>query len=677
MNKITHVWIAQTCQRASMLIGLGLPHVAFALDNPPANVLPTVHVIASPASVAAFDPESLSHQISIDTPEQGAERLESILEAEGLAQPSTLHSGLASQVQIRGFLSSKLYLDGMPDIQRMYSRDLVTVDQVNIQSGSNRQSMDAAAGYINQVSVKPSRHATQQVGISIDDQQLTRLHLDWGHALNADHTWQYRLTGAWQHGDAKLGNQPQDRHQVLLGLNWDYAEHANMLWQVEQQRNQRPFAFGTVYANNAIQFDRLYADFDAAPEGHASSHRDSTRYAWHWQVRHPQWEAKVQAAHARVQREEALFGFWNIAANNTQLNGYYTEYSDDYRQTDFSASIQASQLLQHRHTLHGQLSVLQHQQAIDFEGWQNIAGFRIEVDQPDFAQVQPDQLRRSSRFVDEDYVERTATASLQLAQVDRYQLSADLRYSEYHIDTRRDVQQSQRRVAQQQDYTPSVRATFTLNPKTTLYAHYAEAIEANRGMYESGDYLPPRQTQQHELGVVWNDQQQHLQLSAFQLTREGLVKPNPLNREYWIDDGQQRSKGIALAYRWQNPDWQLDSRMQWLSSQDQLGRAFQNVASRLWSGRVQRQIALDATTLSLGSQLYAVNERPLRGLPNDRMAGYLRQDLNIRWHNPQDWVVYLSVHNLWDTRYLASGASPSDLQQGARRRLTIGMTRSF
>jgi outer membrane receptor protein involved in Fe transport len=59
------------------------------------------------------------------------------------------------------------------------------------------------------------------------------------------------------------------------------------------------------------------------------------------------------------------------------------------------------------------------------------------------------------------------------------------------------------------------------------------------------------------------------------------------------------------------------------------------------------------------------------------MAGYLRQDLNIRWHNPQDWVVYLSVHNLWDTRYLASGSSPSDLQQGARRRLTIGMTRSF
>lgn len=638
--------------------------------------LPQVQVHGPQASAAAASLAPASPAFATldvvdleNLPAASADRLEDVLKSAGVGSSSNNAGGLGPGINLRGFdVGGRLFVDGLPDIERFYSRDLATVATVEVLKGHSSVLYGQAApgGTINYRLQQPSGASRSEVTLSTDNAGLHRLVLDhdqpFGDAA-------LRLIYAGQSGATFIEQVGNRRQSLLLSGRLRY-DGGMVRVELEYQRNERPYGFGTVHADGRFWYDRYYI----APASRAL--RQYRRQALYWeQALAPGWTLDAALGLAQVRRHETLAGFWTISGPGT-LSSYYRKLDDEAGQNNLRIELRGE------HTLAGLLTetALGYQcdrQRIDFSGPQNIGAYAIALAAPDFRRDW-NALPLAARIARERYRESGLFGLTKVALSEGVHVMAGLRQSALKIDTASATTAS---TAADIDHLSSVAgASWQVVPQWTLHLSRSESFEPNRGTTRSGGFLQPRQGRQWETGLAAAGRHWRATLALFDLEQSRLTAPDPLDKNALVTIGTARVRGAEAALRWSvgalawsaNLGWQRPRNTDKVSHD--LGERLVNVPARYGAMRLEWHAG---ARWRLWSAVAAVGQRPGDAENSFTAAGYAVVGAGIAYRIDDATSLSLEGGNLADRRYVEALSASDDVYQGERRRWSAGLRHRF
>lgn len=627
------------------------------------NMLP-VHEI--PQSVSVLDDGDIG--------QLAPARLEDIIGVVPGAQPGVLNAGLSTAVMVRGFAVTRMRWNGLPDIQRLFVRDLHTVERVEVLRGPEAvlEGITSPGGVVRYRGKVPQFTARHRVGVDVGEHGWQGATIDSTGPLGD--RFAYRLVGAFQDGRTRPGNFTERRDHALAGLAWRYHDDGQLRVESEYQRNARPYLFGTVRtAEQGVMYDRLYA----SPEQRTRRTYERHGLAWEHAV-HEQLTFAADYSRAKVGRDETLIGFWSIR-NADSLWGYYTRYRDRYTQANLRLEARLAfetAGLAHRLVL-GRDDNRQH---IDFGGVQNIAGFTVDIAAPDFSTVDPSSLPVTRRFNHEHYRDRAWYAGLRSSLGDVAHLTLGLRDSDYQISADRT---GAGLIPAAEAGAPTWHAGLVLRLANGLHGHAAlgTGIEPNRGFTRTGDFLPPQHSRQIEVGLRWSPVAALDMTAALWRTRlDNLPMVDPLDRTALVSTGSRQVEGMEFSTTVNRGTWRWQANATWMDSRNLSktfngqGDAFVNVPRFSASLRVGHEFSIPgAQPLHLWLAGVLVGKRYGDAANSFEVPAYRRWDLGGEYALARATRVRFGVRNLTDKRYVEAITNASDVYQGPRRHTWIGL----
>lgn len=609
-----------------------------------------------------------SERIDADHPS----RLESLIDQVPGALPGSLNAGLSTALTIRGFGVSRLRWNGIQDIQRLFVRDLHTVERIEVLRGPDAvlQGITSPGGTVRYVGKRPQFTPQHRLGLSVGDQGWMRATVDLTGPLSE--TVAYRLVSATQDGHTRPGHLTERRDHTVVNLTWRYHQDAALTLESEYQYNARPFLFGTIIdrARGEVMYDKLYASSDQR------SARQYQRHAVYWQQAFGEHlDLAATYGQAKVQRDEALIGFWSVR-NAQSLWGYYTAYEDRYRQSDLRLEAHARfSTLGLNHTL--SLGHDDNRQYIDFTGKQNIAGFNIDIHHPDFSAVDIPGLAVTRRYNHEHLRERAWFIGWRSSFKDLAHLTLGWRENRYRIAADR-VGSGLLPAAAGNIPTWQAGLSIRVVPQLHAYASVGTGAETNRGRTRDGDFVEPQQSRQTEFGLKWAAGKLNINSAIYRIRLENLTMRDPLDINALISTGVREVKGAELGGNASLGAWRLSAGANWLDSRNVSktslvqGEAFVNVPRFSANIRIANEHHF-ASGARLHTWLGAVSVGKRYGdVANSfKVASYRRYDLGAEWR--QGRVTWSArVRNVADKRYVESISSASDVYQGGRRQAWLG-----
>ena len=608
----------------------------------------------------------------------GAQRVEDLVGLVPALQVDVANAGLASAVKLRGFAITRLHHNGLPDVQRLFTRDLATVERIEVLSGPAGLFYGFASpgGVLNYVGKRPQFQPAMAAQLQADLQGPARVVLDLTGPLRGP-ALAYRLIAAAQDGNLPPAGLPQRSRTMLAALTSAYQAYASVTLEAEHMANSTPYQFGTVITGGGgpapqVQYDKLYVLPGGAP-----ALRTTQRFGLDWQQRLTNGVAlSAQYGHTTVRRDESLVGFFALKSD-TELSGYATTYQDAYRQHGFSLRAEADLALgptQH----HAAVGYQGYGQHFLFTGTQNIGGFVLNLANPDFSAVDTTALAMRARYSQEHQQESAWWASDRLRLGERVHLTAGVRRLGYRIDADRSgagllTASSQQGLAHH--------LGLTLAPGEQLVAHLAisTGIEPNRGTTHSGDYLPPQQQRQWELGLRWSPADRvQVSATAYRVRLGHLPMTDPADRTALVSSGERQVQGLQASASGRWAGWAADGQLNLLQMRQivktsaSLGDSFVGVAGRTAGLRLSHA---GADALPWPSRLvlagHAVGPRYADAANTTRLPGYGVLHASADWALHASLTASLGVRNLFDRRYVEAVTALDDVYQGRRRQLWL------
>lgn len=599
-------------------------------------------------------------------------------------QVDTASAGLSSAVKLRGFAVTRIQYNGQPDVQRLFVRDLATVDRVEVLSGPAglHYGITSPGGALHYVGKVPRFEASRRVRLGLDSDGVGEGMLD----LTGPVTGQplaYRLVLSVRDGHRPPAELPQRQRTALGALSWAYAPAGLLTLETEHMVNRTPYVFGTVITGGGTpqaqpRYDQLYVQ-----PGGAAAARHMQR--WALDARHRLdngVELNARWSTAGVQRDEALLGFWGLESD-TELSGYYTRYRDDYRQTAFK--LRADGDATWAGTAHHLAAGLdRYRQGFLFTGAQSIDDFRLDVVRPDFSAVNVAALPTGARYNHEEQRDHAWWASELVKLSHTLQAALGWRRSHYQIQAdRRGTGLS----TQAQGTGDAWHLGLAWRMATAWHAHasVATGFEPNRGTLRSGDYLPPQRQRQAEAGLRWAQTTgTRIEAAAFRTRLSQLPMTDPADRTAVITSGERAVQGLQMVLHTQAAGLQLDAHLQALAMRQvvrtsaSLGDAFPGVARRTAGARLTGPLASDGQAHSQWTlALSAVGARMADAANTTRLPGYALAHASVVWPATPSATVSLGVRNLLDTRYVEAVTALDDVYQGARRQAWARVSQRF
>lgn len=593
---------------------------------------------------------------------------------------STLNGGLSTVVQSRGFAITKTFWNGLPDIQRLYVRDLATVERVVLLRGPDAvlHGITSPGGVVHYVGKRPEEAPAHRLGLTLGSRGLWRGEVDSTGPIGpvtADSALSYRLVAARQDGTQAPGDLSLARWHGLGGLTWRYRPGGRLTLESETQQNHRPFSFGTVRAAGRVRYDQVYGDASQP------SHRRYTRNGFSWEERFsPTVTLAAHYARSEAARDETLLGFWSVR-DATSLWGYYTDYRDRYTQTDWRAEAR----LRFETGGWGHQLVLGHDRQrhrIRFSGVQNAAGFIIDLAAPDFSAIDPATLPLTPRFNHERHREQAwfVADRITLGPVWSWVTGWRRQRFETAADRSGSGLQTASRGAADSWHTGLVAEQGALRVHLTR----ASALEPNRGMTRSGGFLEPQTSRQVELGVQWSPRATwRMDATLFRIDLRNLPMTDPEDRTALISTGRRRVDGLEWAVHTAHSRWSASAHANWLDTRNLSktpalsGDHFAGTPRFSGGVRVSRRHdAAQGRPWHSWLALAHVGKRYGDGANSFQVAAYWRADAGTRIDLPGG-TVRLGIRNLADKRYVAAISSASDVHQGERRSLWASFDTAF
>ncbi|MFP4182900.1 MAG: TonB-dependent siderophore receptor, partial [Thiohalospira sp.] len=439
---------------------------------------------------------------------------------------------------------------------------------------------------------------------------------------------------------------------------------------------------GTVMPADGIRYGRVYAD----PRQHAD--RDYDRTAVHWSARVAEGlTLRADAARANVDRDELLAGFGWLEDDET-VAGYYTDYRDRARQTDYRLQARLEREAggwQHRSSL----GLTRHQRRHRFtgeQGWGNddpdLASYNpdyfFEVADPDFERVDLEELEGIPRHERQRRLEEGAHAA-HVAEGGGWRLGAGLRYTRYRIRQADAAGEDLSERARESGVTGRIGLERRLGAGLHLRATGATGLRPSDEEDEDGDLLETRHSRLVEAGLRWDPAADiGVDLARYRLTERN--RPRPLENDPYAYEavGRMEVWGTEATARWQ-PDAcrftlaaaRTDARNRTDGDPDQGRRA---VGVPTASAGFTAGCRLDAPGPlpdELGWRTRWQGHRWADEANTRRIHAHTVHGLTAGWDLTPRQRLELDAVNLTDRDHVRSVTSPSDIYQGPTRRVRL------
>ncbi|WP_416669913.1 TonB-dependent siderophore receptor [Egbenema bharatensis] len=228
----------------------------------------------------------------------------------------------------------------------------------------------------------------------------------------------------------------------------------------------------------------------------------------------------------------------------------------------------------------------------------------------------------------------------------------------------------------QQDFafSPRVGLVYQPSPEHALYASYSRSFLQNVGTAFDNTTFDPERGTQYEVGLKsdWLDGRLSTTLALYQITRSNVLTDDPMNPNFSVQTGEQRSRGVELTATGEIlPGWNLVVGYAYTDAQITadntltVGNRINNVpehAASLWTTYELQSGLLQGLGFGLG--VFYVGDRQ-GDLDNSfQVPGYTRTDAAV-YYRGDNFRVGLNVENLFDVNYFEAAEGPLRVFYGA------------
>jgi outer membrane receptor protein involved in Fe transport len=587
--------------------------------------------------------------------------------------------GLATTVQSRGFSANpqsssglstgKILINGHPDVGRRFVRDPVTIERISYlgMTDATQAGSSTPAGTVLFQSKIPTGQPHLIYGLAGASNRLARWTLDAERELGA---LQLRVVAAQQVGEKTVDGVIDAHNTVLLSSRIASSATSSVRLDMESQSTYLPFPFGTVYESNQFCYDRAYV---SSTESRANRRND--RMAAYWDLAlDAQTKLTAHAQRAIGQRNEDLLGFWTIISPGT-LSSYARHIDEQYQQTDWGVAAEHTFAFGNQ-THHTRLSYADSLQSLDFSGPQNIGAFSIDVAEPQF-KVPFSSISLTPRLLKERYSEKTWAVSDRLVFSPRWELHTALTHNIIAIESSAtDAPMATSAAHGLTNF--AMTASHKPNDTTRMWVGWSNSFEPNRGTLKSGDFLPPKEAQETELGLEFKQGAQKLQISLYDIRQSNLAGRDPSDRNYLMPVGAARSSGVQFTGRRNVENLALyagatlqHARTTTVTSAAQ-GSYLPGIADRYgamggtWQPRILSSPEVDLKMIATGA-------RPGDSTGSFFAPGATVWNLNVSGKSASIATAQWSIglFNVFDKRYIRALSAPDYAWQGERRKLAL------
>lgn len=627
-------------------------------------------------------PGGIGHVTRLDLEDVSASitRLDDVLIDAGLMTADANTSlGLAAGLNARGFSvlqqgsttlsASKVFLNGHPDIAWRFARDPATVSKVNVMSGHDATFLGSGSpgASINFISKQPEGYEFRRINLGLGSNSAKRFMVDAETHLGG---MQVRGVIAVQRDDFSAEKVKDERHVGLLSAKLP-TDWGDFRVDAEYHQLKMPYVFGTAYAGNRFWLDHSYVDPRAAAD------RQYARGGLYWQKKTEgglTWSAYSQTV--RSTRDELLLGWYDIK-NAAKLNGYYRLIDEVNHQTDNGIKLEgqtATGAVQHDWAVTAQ----QHSQKRAFSGPQNISGFVLDLESPVFPE-NLSKLKLSDRYAFETYQENGVAVSDKMNYGD-WEMRLGLRRSNMQFDRTTSPVNPQLTVAQIQHTSAAWGVGYKMNDAQRLWLSNTQSFLPNRGHLRSGEFLPPSQGRQIELGWAYKADKQAFSASVFSIKQSHLPAVDPLDKDAFILIGRNTSQGIELNATLQSDSVKWGAAATFLKARvSQATDASQGVylpGTPSAYGAVYGTVRVGAGYEGTARVIFA-SSRPGDDKASFKAPGY--GILNLSVAAPASGSVRwgLALSNALDKSYVRAISSADNVWQGSRRTFKVWLELSY
>ena len=613
-------------------------------------------------------------------PEAVVQRIDDLLVEEGYAAWDASNSmGISTGLNVRGFainnqgVSSlqvgRNFLNGHADFVWRFARDAATVSRVELIGGNDATLLGSGSpgATLQYVSKTPEGQEFATVGTSLGSNGLKRVVGDMERHFGPV---QSRLVVAVQR-DAKTVEGAKDERDVLLLSNKLPWATGSLRYDFEYHNLRLPFLFGTAYTDGRFLLDQSYLD------PRASANRTYRRHALYLEQAIND-DAKLTAywQQGKSHRDELLLGFYDVLSAK-KLRGYYRLIDEDNQQNDVGLRVDGKFAV--ASTEHQWAGVLQRMSlGRSFAGPQNIGGFALDIDNPVF----PRDLRSlalSQRYAFEHYSERGfgLADTIRSSSAPGWELRVGARRSQFDLDSTTTLNTPLKRAVEGAYTSTSLALAKQLNEQHRVWLSRTGAFLPNRGKFSNGEFLPPSESHQTELGWAMATKDSNMSVAVFSLKQNNLPAKDPTDPDALVLIGGNRSEGAeirvktkALGLTWQANLTAMRARLQNPTSATQ-GTYLAGIADMYGSIKLSKSLKEVSMPVEIWARVQGASSLPGDDKASFRAPGYGVLDIGLQSKLSAAVQWGLQIGNVTNRSYVRAMTGSDNVWQGSKRNFSL------
>jgi iron complex outermembrane recepter protein len=588
---------------------------------------------------------------------------------------------------IRGFdASTNVTRNGLRDLTNNFpGASANNLEQIEVLKGpaSVLYGQGGAGGIINLVTKQPLSDPFYSAEVSVGSFSTYEPSFDITGPFNADKTVLYRLNGSYLNAKSFIDFFETERVSIAPTIQWKISKNTTFTFEAEYLRNSNSNNFGlpavgTVLPNpnGEVPISRTvsepddFIDINLTRLGYTFEHR----FNENWSLRNAfgatlsEFDQKqvfpfaLQADNRTVDRSEGL-----RQASNNYFN-LVTDVTGKFK----TGSVQ--------HQLLIGFDLFKQDNDENFES-RPIAS--IDLFNPVYGAI-PDP---------PDFVSRTLEVSESLGFYAQDQITI-LDNLKFLIGGRFDL--TRQKITDLLDPTASSeQSNSAFSPRLgivyqpiqpiSLYASFTRSFNPVAGRDFNNTVFQPERGTQYEVGVKADiTQKLSATLAFYQLTRTNVETDDPINPDFSIQTGEQRSRGIEFDLSGEIlPGWKVITSYAYTDAHITkdttfpVGNLIDNVpqhSASLWSTYEIQKGAVKGLGFGLG--LYYVGDRA-GDLDNTFvLPSYLRTDASI-FYRQSNWRIGLNFRNLFGANYFEGANNSGFVFPGSPRTITGSISVEF
>ena len=407
-------------------------------------------------------------------------------------------------------------------------------------------------GLINLVTEQPLSEPTYELAARVGNRGVFQPQVDLSGPITPDQRLLYRLNASYFHDDG-FTDFDQDIKQTFVApvLAWQISERTNLTINAEYLNDQQPFETGLVAFGDGVvdvPFDRIISEPD--------NFTDSELFRIGYDLKHDfneQW-------HIRNAFEYSNRDLQNVSAlplDFDETTGFVTRFPSQQELDTENFSLQTNIVGEFAtgsvgHTLLAGVD-LNRTEDSEVTGFDFFTPSFLDIFNPVYGLVTIDE-ENLPLFADNDIQTDRLGIYLQdqIDITDNLILLAGIRYDTVEQETTNnptDLDPIGSETTQNDDaWTPRVGIVYQPADFLSLFASYSQSFTPNLGTTAAGDPLEPEEGEGFEVGIKAELLEGDLlaTLAYFDITRQNVATPDPLDPFSSVATGKQRSQGVEL-----------------------------------------------------------------------------------------------------------------------------------